>query len=208
MRVTGDEGDHFYFAHPFCHTRVKAALKDLLSPKSYEALRFDEALKEWRWQRELPPTQLGEETKLLLTRKMSPDQARYRLKDAGTGKLVKLHNATVNWNAYRKKFVLIGLQIGDLGDPSHLGEMWYAESTSPAGPWSSAVKVASHPRYSFYNPVHHAFLDVEEGRIIYFQGTYSLEFSGNPIAPARYDYNQVMYRLDLADERLRPAQGD
>ena len=74
--------------------------------------------------------------------------------------------------------------------------------TSPAGPWHSAVKIASHPRYSFYNPVHHAFLDAEGGRIIYFQGTYSLEFSGNPLAPARYDYNQVMYRLDLSDERL------
>jgi hypothetical protein len=206
VRVTGDDGDFFYFAHPFCHTRVRATLKELMRPDSYEALRFDEASRQWRWQRDLPPTELGAETKLLLTRKMSPEQARYRLKDTATGKLVKLHGASVNWNAYRRRFVLIGLQIGDVSDPSPLGEMWYAEADNPAGPWSGAVKVASHPRYTFYNPVHHDFLDAENGRIIYFQGTYSLEFSGNPLAPARYDYNQVMYRLDLADARLGPAQ--
>jgi hypothetical protein len=27
-------------------------------------------------------------------------------------------------------------------------------------------------------------------------------FSGNPDKTPRYDYNQVMYRLDLADPRL------
>ncbi len=136
---------------------------------------------------------------------MAPDEARFQLKDSTTRKLVRLHSATVNWNSYRKKFILIALQIGDLGDPSPLGEMWYAESASPTGPWGRAVKIASHPRYSFYNPQHHAFLDAEDGRVIYFEGTCSLEFSGNPLAPARYDYNQLMYRLDLADERLRPA---
>lgn len=42
------------------------------------------------------------------------------------------------------------------------------------------------------------------GRCIYFEGTYSHTFSGNPVATPRYDYNQVMYRLDLADPRLAP----
>lgn len=205
VRVTNDEGDFFYFAFSFCQTRVRATLKALLSPESYEALRFDDVSKQWNWQREMLPTRPGDETKLLLTGKMSPEQARYQLKAAGTGKLVRLHNATVNWNAYRRRFVLIGLQSGDASDPSPLGEMWYAESESAAGPWHNAVKIASHPRYSFYNPVHHVFLDAEGGRIIHFQGTYSHDFSGNPLVPARYDYNQVMYRLDLSDERLEPA---
>ena len=68
------------------------------------------------------------------------------------------------------------------------------------------MKVASHPRYSYYNPVHHAFLDAEGGRVIYFEGTWSLEFSGNPLAPARYDYNELMYRLDLAAPGLKAVQ--
>ena len=206
VRVKNEDGDHFYFAFPFCHTRVKATLKDVLTPASYESLVFDEEAKQWRWQHERAPTTLAEETKLLLLKKMPPEMARYRLKSAAPGKLVRLHNSSVRWNAFRKKFVLIGLQSGDKEDPSPLGEVWYAESDSPAGPWHTAVKVASHPRYSYYNPVHHAFLDAEGGRVIYFEGTYSLEFSGNPLAPARYDYNQVMYRLDLADDRLKPAQ--
>ena len=50
--------------------------------------------------------------------------------------------------------------------------------------------------------MHHSFFDQEHGRIIYFEGTYTHAFSGNPETTARYDYNQIMYRLDLSDERL------
>ncbi len=200
FRVTNSDGDFFYFAFPFCHTRVKAAYQDIITPASYEALRFDEAAHEWRWQKNDPPTTQDDEEALLKNGKMKPDQARFALKDAESGKSVHLHGASVCWNDYRKKFVMIALEKG--GGPSYLGEVWYAESDSPAGPWTKAVKVASHPRYSFYNPVHHAFLDRDGGKIIYFEGTYSLEFSGNPIAPARYDYNELMYRLDLSDSRL------
>jgi hypothetical protein len=64
----------------------------------------------------------------------------------------------------------------------------------------------SHPRYSFYNPIHHGFLDADGGRTIYYEGTYTLEFSGNPYAPSRYTYNQLMYRLDLDDERMKAAR--
>jgi hypothetical protein len=46
-------------------------------------------------------------------------------------------------------------------------------------------------------------LDREEGRYIYFEGTYTNMFSGNPTPTPRYNYNQVMYQLDLADPRLK-----
>lgn len=206
LRVKDPEGDFFHFADPFCHSRVRATLRDVLSPGSYEALSYDEESRSWRWQRERPPTKQQDETRLLLQKKMPADAARFRLKDAASGKLVRVHGASIHWNEFRRKFILLALQNGDKEDPSLLGEMWYAESESPAGPWRRAVKVASHPRYSFYNPQHHPFLDSEDGRIIHFQGTWSLEFSGNPLAPARYDYNQLMYRLDLADPRLKAAQ--
>ena len=190
----------FYFSDGFLHTRVRADLHALLDPAQYEALRFIDG--GWSWQREQPPTTQSDETKLLLKGEMKPDAARYRLREAGGKKLVNLHGGSVTWSAYRKRWVLIGLQAGGKDDPSPLGEVWYAEATAPDGPWHKAVKVASHPRYSFYNPVHHSFLDAEEGRVIYFEGTYSLEFSGNPLAPAHYDYNQLMYRLDLDAPRL------
>lgn len=206
VRVTDASGDYFYFAFPFLHTRVKATLHDITTPADYEALKYDESTQEWRWQKNEPPTTQGEELKLLLTGKMKPAQARYNLRDAAKDKHISLHAGSIEWNEWRKRWVLIGLQFGNKDDPSHLGEVWYAESASPDGPWQKGIKVASHPRYSFYNPVHHAFLDAGGGRTIYFQGTYSLEFSGNPLAPARYDYNQLMYRLDLGDERMKAVQ--
>ncbi len=44
--------------------------------------------------------------------------------------------------------------------------------------------------------------DQDDGRIIYFEGTYATTFSGNPDPTPRYDYNQMMYQLDLSDPRL------
>ena len=44
--------------------------------------------------------------------------------------------------------------------------------------------------------------DQENGRIVYFEGTYTSTFSGAKDVTPRYDYNQVMYQLDLADPRL------
>jgi hypothetical protein len=72
------------------------------------------------------------------------------------------------------------------------------------------VKVVTHDRYSFYNPKQHPMFTPKNGRFIYFEGTYTNTFSGNPDVTPRYDYNQVMYRLDLADPRLalpRPVPG-
>jgi len=53
-----------------------------------------------------------------------------------------------------------------------------------------------------YNVAHHPFFDQEKGRLIYFEGTYTREFSDAPAATPRYNYNQLMYRLDLSDPRL------
>jgi hypothetical protein len=73
------------------------------------------------------------------------------------------------------------------------------------------VKVASHTKYSFYNPKQHPMFDQDGGRLIYFEGTYTHTFSSGPeTATPRYDYNQLMYRLDLSDPRLalpRPVPG-
>ena len=41
--------------------------------------------------------------------------------------------------------------------------------------------------------------------MIFFEGTYTTTFSGNDDPTPRYDYNQVMYRLDLADPPAEPA---
>jgi hypothetical protein len=94
----------------------------------------------------------------------------------------------------------------ELFGTSVCGEIWYAEAPELIGPWSKARKIVTHDDYSFYNVAHHAFFDQEGGRLIYFEGTYTMMFSGTKVPTPRYDYNQIMYRLDLADERLAPAQ--
>ena len=91
-------------------------------------------------------------------------------------------------------------------EPSFLGELWYAEADSPTGPWGPAVKVVSHNNYTFYNPRLHPEFTPADSPILLFEGTYTETFADRPFPTPRYDYNQIMYRLDLDDPRLAPAQ--
>jgi hypothetical protein len=195
--------DYFYFASPFLHTRVKATWEAITDPKQYEAFVLDVEKGEYAWRRDAAPTTQADEQKLRTGGKLAADRAHYDVTDVASGAPVVIHGASVAWNAHRKKWLLIGVAMGGKGSPSLLGEVWYAEADAPTGPWRKAIKIASHPRYSFYNPRHHPFLDEAGGRVIYFEGTYTHTFSGNPNPTPRYDYNQVMYRLDLDDARLK-----
>lgn len=122
-----------------------------------------------------------------------------QLRDPATGKVVKAHGGSVYWNEFRKRWVMLFVEYGGA---SFLGEMWFTEADSPTGPWTFARKIAAHDDYSFYNPKQHPMFDQEGGRLVYFEGTYTHTFSGNKTPTPRYDYNQVMYRLDLNDPRL------
>lgn len=200
VRVKDDEGDFFYFADCFALTRVPAKYDDILNPGAYEALAWSDKEQDYLWQKSAAPaTQLGE-AKAIADKKMPASRALLQLKDALTGKPVQIHRSSVNWNASRKAWIMIGNQAG--GDVSYLGEIWYAEAPTPSGPWLKAVKIASHPDYSLYNPRQHVFFDQDGGKVIYFEGTYTNTFSGNLTLTPRYDYNQLMYRLDLSDPRL------
>jgi hypothetical protein len=205
-RVTNDDGDYFYFTFPFATTRVKATYEAVTNPAEYEALAAVEesAQTKIRWQRFVKPLEQKPETQLMIYGKVALKDTRLQLVDAVSDKQVIMHNGTVRWNAYRNRWILIGVQIE--GESSFLGEVWYAESDQIDGPWTKGVKIATHDKYSFYNPVQHHFLDREGGRYVYFEGTYVHTFSGNEKPTPRYDYNQVMYRLDLADPRLKAAQ--
>ena len=71
----------------------------------------------------------------------------------------------------------------------------------------------SHPSYAvatmYPSPeFEHPYFDKHGGRMIFFEGTYTTLFSGNKQKTPRYDYNQVMYKLDLAHPDLQlPAPG-
>jgi hypothetical protein len=185
-----------YFANPFPSVRVKDEWAGLVDTAAYEALVWDEAAGRASWQGARAP--MTQEKEAELVRGGSIDMAKARYQTMGEdGKLVVFHRASVRWNPFLKAWLLVGNRMGGDGQPSLLGEVYVTSAPTIEGPWGKAVKVATHPTYSFYNPVHHEHLDEEGGRVIYFQGTYSAMFSGNQSPVPRYDYNQMLYRLDL-----------
>jgi hypothetical protein len=204
VRTKGENGDWIYFSTPFCRTRVKASYDSVLNTSAYESLAWSAEQGDYVWQQAQKPTTQKDEAILIAAKKMPEEKARMQVVDAQTGKPVHLHAGSVHWNKHRERWIMIAVQEGST--ESYLGEVWYVEAKQIEGPWRKAVKIATHPKYSFYNPSHHAFFDQQDGRLIYFQGTYAETFSGNPIATPRYDYNQIMYRLDLDDERLKAAR--
>ncbi len=116
---------------------------------------------------------------------------------------VKPHSGSIAWNAFRKRWVTVFLE--QFGKPSAFGEIWYAEADAPTGPWGPAVKILSHDNYTFYNPRLHPEFTPEGSPILLFEGTYTRAFADHPPSTPRYDYNQILYRLDLDSPALKPA---
>jgi hypothetical protein len=191
---------------------VPAEIKAILNSGAYEAfscfangtntarLNRDAAGQlVYRWTKKAPPVTPALEAELLREGLIQPEEARFSPLDVESGKPILIHSGTVSYNPWRHRWIMIAVeQFGS----SMLGEIWYSEADTPTGPWRKARKIVSHDKYSFYNPAHHPFFDQQGGRIVYFEGTYTAEFSGNPVHTARYDYNQIIYRLDLSDARL------
>jgi hypothetical protein len=126
-----------------------------------------------------------------------------RLPSAKDGKLVKPHSGSIAWNAFRKRWVTVFME--SFGRPSAFGELWYAEADAPTGPWGRAVKIATHENYTFYNPRLHPEFTPTDSAALLFEGTYTRQFADKPEPTPRYDYNQILYRLDLDDTALKPA---
>lgn len=120
------------------------------------------------------------------------------------GQPIKPHTGSIAWNAWRKRWVTVFME--EFGKPSAFGELWYAEADSPLGPWGPAVKVLTHADYTFYNPKLHPYFTPADSPILLFEGTYTREFSSNHQPTPRYNYNQILYRLDLDDPALSPAR--
>jgi hypothetical protein len=207
--------EYIYYATPYPLVRVTAdpeSLKKVGSCEAYTCLQagtrlaqqqFDrgpDGVLHYTWKKNTQLLRQDQQTKLIVSRRIKPDEALLNLRDIDSGKVVVAHGGSVYWNDYRRRWVMIAVE--SFGSTSMLGEIWYAEADTPLGPWVYARKVVTHDKYSFYNPKQHPMFDKEGGRIIFFEGTYTTTFSGNPDPTPRYDYNQIMYQLDLSDPRL------
>ncbi len=193
--------------HPLPLTRVRANVAAFVDPTQYEGytcLKEGTTLEDkqverdaagalsYGWKRNTPPITQKAERKLIEQGAIKKDEARLVLADNKSNRSVLAHSGSVAWNKYRQRWIMIAVEIG--GESSLLGEVWYAEASAPEGPWLSATKIVTHDKYSFYNPKHHPYFDADDGRTIYFEGTYTTSFSGNPHPTPRYDYNQILYR--------------
>lgn len=211
------EGDteYVYFAAPLPLVRVPAkveAFTDLTKYEAYTCLvegsRADEmrldrdgaGALQYAWKKNTPTVNQTLQRKLVSAGKATADELLVQLRDVETGKAVQAHGGSVYWNAYRRRWTAVFVEA--YGGPSFLGEVWYAEADTPRGPWAYARKIVTHDKYSFYNPKQHPMFNQHGGRVLFFEGTYTHTFSGNDDVTPRYDYNQLLYKLDLADARL------
>ena len=145
------------------------------------------------WKADTDRIEASEERQLIARGLLKKEEAFFPLLDAETGKETLATPSSVAWNAHRKKWILLS---------EHVGSVYYSESDQPTGPWLRAVKIVGHNDYNFYNVTQHPFFDEDGGRVIYFEGTYTTSFSNAKEQTPRYDYNQIMYRLDLGDSRI------
>jgi hypothetical protein len=217
FRHTVDGEEYIYFAEDYPNVRVKAEWSHITDITKWEAFtplaansRFNSVNPPlerdaggdlvFGWKQGADPFSAAMLDDLVQHGHLEREDSPFRIEDYATGRDIRLHRASVHWNEYRGNWIMIGTEL--FGD-SLLGEIWFSEAPTPEGPWEDAIKVVSHDRgasgdYSFYNPTSHPFFDQEGGRYIYFQGTYTNSFSGNASQTPLYDYNQMMYRLDLA----------
>ena len=220
FRVSVDGKEYYYFGTQFplaVRMRVRAKWEDILDANRYEVLtslgpkisndgdtqRLDLAKNEnpCRWLRAGELIDGGTFTKASLIKSLKEEKKDAYLYDIESGKRITPHGGSVYFNAYRNRWIMITVQ--QFGESSYLGEVWYAEADSPVGPWAYARKIVTHDKYSFYNPKQHPYFDKDDGRVLFFEGTYTHTFSGSTEnATPRYDYNQIMYRLNLDDSRL------
>ncbi len=218
-----DGAEYIYFTAPYPALRVKAEWKSYLDLSSYEGytclapgtryggkdkvqLDRDAAGKlRWAWKKGTPPLSAKDQEELVDAGKMEHTESPLRLQDAENGKRIVLSNCSCFWNDYRRQYIMIASEV--LG-ATVLGEVWYSEADRPEGPWVQAHKIITHANkkgdaHDFYNPTQHPFFDQARGRVIYLEGSYVNTFSSNPHPTPYYEYNQIMYRLDLADPRLK-----
>jgi hypothetical protein len=226
FQVRQEGTDYVYFTAPYPTVRVSADWKSYLDLSCYEGYtclkqgtRCGEAAQAqldrdaegklvWAWKRGTPPLNPNQQHDLVAAGKMTLQESPLRLQDADSGTPIMLNSCSYSWNNYRKRYIMIASET--LG-ATVLGEVWYSESHRPEGPWQYARKIITHANkkddaHDFYNPTQHPFFDQEGGRVIYLEGSYVNSFSGNPHPTPYYEYNQIMYRLDLSDPRINGGQ--
>jgi hypothetical protein len=209
-----------------------AGVKDLAALEAYTCLkqgvrkasgtsdldRDEDGRLRWGWKKATARPEDGELRKLVTAGAMKATEMPTALSDVNTTMGVLPHSGSVFYNAHRKRW--ISIRCLHWHPATLLGETAYFEADTPLGPWVYGQRIVTHRMgdegvdaltwskksartYSFYNPAQDPEFDKDGGRIIYFEGTYTASFSGGEGQQTPgYNYNQMMYKLDLDDARV------
>ena len=169
---------------------------------------------DWQWRKGMPPVTATELMQLAKQGLISGAEAAVAAAyDEETGLRLDVAGGSTHWHEGRKKWISVfgARRIDPTGlgpKESLLGEIYYSEAPSLPGldaaggagasVWTNATKIATHNQsgYSCYNPLQHSFYSTSNR--IYFSCTFVNTFSGVAEKEALYDYNNVMYALDLS----------
>ncbi|HAB15300.1 MAG TPA: hypothetical protein PLX89_21925 [Verrucomicrobiota bacterium] len=204
-----EDGIAYLYLYP--NLRVRAELNALRDLKNYQAFtclsgdgkfhgketqvdRDFSGRVRYSWKAEADRLHPGVLRELTANDTLKRSESWLQLVDLESGAPVEAGRGSVFWNEFLHRWIMIVS-----GAP---GDVWFSQADTPTGPWVYARRIATHGRYNFYNPTQHPFFDQEGGRLIYFEGTYTDSFSSASAKTPRYNYNQIMYRLALDDERL------
>jgi len=207
--MRGDQ-NHYYITSEFQMQRVPIDIDLVGRPEAYESFtclqpgsRYDlEHLKldrnangtlNYDWKKNTDVINMQRQNDLIEKGLINQEEGWIQLLNLTTHKPMHVARGSVFWNEYRQKWIMIAGGAHDYN-----GDILYSEADTPVGPWGYACVVARHDNM-FYNPSQHPFFDQEDGRIIFFEGTYT-NFWGQGSTKAHYDYNQLMYKLDLGKE--------
>jgi hypothetical protein len=210
FRVVDGGKTYVYFNE---RVRVEDGFEAASDPKQYETFtcltddgnvdRDASGNVRWAWRKNRKDLDEKRLEGLVQAGKLRREELPVDLVNVEDGKRVKKGPGSIAWNPYLGKWTEI---FQELDGASAAGEIWFATANSPEGPWRAARKVATHfmagNSNDFYNPVQHPELARDGGRVIYFEGTFVNTFSGNPHPTGYYDYNNLMYRVDLGDGRM------
>lgn len=166
----------------------------LIGGRYYEIERGSTGRPQMKWRQGTLPYDAAVQKQLLKEGFIKIDETWLSLIELGSGRRIGDFTGSISYNQYRDRWVMFA--------QGNTGEIWYSEADTFTGPWLYARKIIEHDAYNFYNPVHHPWFDADDGRKVYIEGTFTAFFTAKEHKKPRSDYNQVMYRMQLDDERL------
>lgn len=193
--------------------RVRAEFASVSDPAAYESftcfdadgkiVRDADGKPHWRWVRGAERAKRDRLNELVKAGELKREDVPLQVVNVETGKPVTVASGSIAWNPHLKRWTFV---FGETFGDSMVGEVWLATAHSPEGPWRDARKIATHAmkdnNQDFYNVIQHNELQPADGKTIYFEGTFVNTFSGTKIPVPYYNYNNVLYRVDLTDPRL------